>query len=408
MKVAIVSDLHIGYERFEADAYAQAKEALTAAKAAADMIIIPGDIFDKRAPKPEVIAQAINIFRDLARGSWEARVTNPGSGIAFTDIPVLAVPGTHERTAAGKENPLTLLALAGLLIDISETMAIVSKGDDSVAVFGLGGLSEERVKGKLAELAPKPAPGIFSIFMFHQSVYELLPFSDTFIHYEDLPSGFDLYIDGHIHSRVEAKVHGSPFLIPGSTVLTQLKEGEQERKGFIIYDTKARTYEFVHINSREFVSKRLKFADAGKAEIIGACEREIDSIAGKSSGKPVIRLYLEGTMEHGTNISDLGIRALAAKYAPKAFIDVDYSRLASPELSKNIEELRQNRMGSLSVKELGMRMLAEKLDELKFDRRMDAAAIFELLDNGSAKKEKLLEEAMRMLDGYDAPAVMPD
>ena len=405
MKVAIISDLHIGYERFEADANAQAREALTAAKASADMIIIPGDIFDKRAPKPEVMAQAINIFRDLARGAWNAKVTNPGTGIAFTDVPILAVPGTHERTAAGRENPLTLLALAGLLVDISETTAVVSKGDDSVAVFGLGGLSEERVKDKLAELAPKPVPGVFSIFMFHQSVYELLPFSETFIRYDDLPDGFDLYVDGHIHSRVESEVHGKPFLIPGSTVLTQLKEGEQERKGFIVYDTKTGSHEFVQINSRAFVSKRLKFTEASRNEIIGACETEIDSIVREHTNRPVIRIYLEGTMEQGTSISDLGVRSLVSKHSPRAFIDIDYSKLSSPELSKNIEELRQNRMGSFSVKELGMSMLAAKLSELKFDRKVDSNALFDLLDRDSSKKEKLIEEAMRMLDEADSASV---
>ena len=39
MRIAIVSDLHIGYERFEADAFAQAKEALELAKTQADAIL---------------------------------------------------------------------------------------------------------------------------------------------------------------------------------------------------------------------------------------------------------------------------------------------------------------------------------------------------------------------------------
>ncbi|EQD59621.1 metallophosphoesterase, partial [mine drainage metagenome] len=75
-------------------------------------------------------------------------------------------------------------------------------------------------------------------FMLHQSIYEILPFDESFMHYDDLPKGFDLYVCGHIHSRVKATVNGKLFLIPGSTVLTQLKEGEQERKGFILFDTK--------------------------------------------------------------------------------------------------------------------------------------------------------------------------
>ena len=48
--------MHIGYERFYDDAYTQAKEALERASELADAIIIPGDVFDRRAPKPEVMA----------------------------------------------------------------------------------------------------------------------------------------------------------------------------------------------------------------------------------------------------------------------------------------------------------------------------------------------------------------
>ncbi|MCL5680127.1 MAG: metallophosphoesterase, partial [Candidatus Marsarchaeota archaeon] len=72
MKVAIISDLHIGYERFYDDAYEQAREALLEASKVADIILLPGDVFDKRAPKPEVIAQALGIFRELGSMQWKA------------------------------------------------------------------------------------------------------------------------------------------------------------------------------------------------------------------------------------------------------------------------------------------------------------------------------------------------
>jgi len=40
-----------------------------------DLIIIPGDLFDTRAPKPDVLAEAINIFRSLSNREWKASVT---------------------------------------------------------------------------------------------------------------------------------------------------------------------------------------------------------------------------------------------------------------------------------------------------------------------------------------------
>lgn len=278
MKIAIVSDMHIGYERFGDDAIRQATEAMELANKVADAVIIPGDVFDKRAPKPEVIAQAINLFRDMSEKKWNAKVVEFRSPSAkhFADIPVVAISGTHERTAAGKDNALNLMGLAGLLVDTSEATTIIEKDGERVAVFGFGGISEERVRDQLKLLNPKPVDGLFSIFMFHQSVYEILPFSEEFIRYEELPKGFDLYVDGHIHSRIEHTVHGKPFLIPGSTVLTQLKDGEQGAKGFYLFDTQKKSYEFVEIKSRHFSVRELSFDGASPKEVKERCEREIE------------------------------------------------------------------------------------------------------------------------------------
>ncbi|MDE1868601.1 MAG: DNA repair exonuclease [Candidatus Micrarchaeota archaeon] len=398
MKIAIVSDTHLGYERFVEDAFVQAKEALDLANRLADAVILPGDIFDKRSPKPDVIAQAINLFRDLSEKRWNAKVVSFTSrnNKAYTDAPVIAISGTHERTAEGKDNPLNLLGLAGLLIDTSESTTIIEKDGERVAIYGLGGIAEERLKEKLNELSPQPVGGLFSIFMFHQSTYELLPFSDEFIHYDDLPRGFDLYVDGHIHSRVEDVVHGRPFLIPGSTVLTQLKDGEQEPKGFMIYDTKARTHEFVKINSRKFVVKDLKFADAEPEELSRRCENEIEAILSSSADRPIIKLNLVGTIKAGFNSSDMPIHALMLRYSGKAMLNIDNSKLKSPELDASIEGIRENRIGDMPIKELGMGIFASKLKELKFDEKIRYSELFNRL-SAEGNKEKVIKEAMDFL-----------
>lgn len=399
MKIAIISDMHIGYERFAEDAFNQAKEALEKAGTMADIIIMPGDIFDKRSPKPEVIAQAINLFRELSKRKWEARVTsfNGRDTKTHTDIPVVAISGTHERTAFGKENPLSLLGLAGLLVDSSEATTIIEKGKEKVAIFGLGGLSEERVKETLLELDPKPVKGAFNVFMFHQSVYELLPFSNDFIHYSDLPKGFDLYVDGHIHSRVEATVHKKKFLIPGSTVLTQLKEGEQEEKGFILFDTESYSYEFVKINCRQLVFKSIHFDKAKPKELKEMCENEIDQILSKSKPRPIIKLRLQGTIDPGFTGTDMPIHSIIVKYSQKAIIEIDNSKLINPEMQSDIENLRENRIGNMPVKELGMTILASKLKEQKFDDKFNYAELFNILSDGS-KKEKVLKDATEFLN----------
>jgi DNA repair exonuclease SbcCD nuclease subunit len=399
MKVAIVSDLHIGYERFYDDAYEQAREALLEASKLADIILLPGDIFDKRAPKPEVIAQALNIFRELSAVQWKAKIEwLHGQGRAYTSAPIVAISGTHERTAAGKENPLGLLALAGLVVDTSESQVLVSNGKERVAIYGLGGLSEERVVEKLKELAPKPVGDAFNIFMLHQSIYEILPFDESFMRYDDLPKGFDLYVCGHIHSRVEAKVNGKLFLIPGSTVLTQLKEGEQERKGFILFDTEKYSYDFIAIDSRPFIVKRLKFDNATIKEVREACDSAIKECVESSKKKPIVKLYLEGTFELG-GASELGLRALIMKHANDAILEIDTSALKEPEMERSIEGIRENSIDSVGIKEIGMQLLRNRLKELGFKEDINVGELFEILsDQKISKKEKIIENALKFLE----------
>ena len=396
MKLAIVSDLHIGHEKFSDDAVKQAREAMELASTMADAMLLPGDIFDRRSPKPEALAQAINLFRDLSKRNWAAKVTS-FSGKAHTDIPVVAISGTHERTMEGKDNPLNLLALAGLLIDTSEATTIIEKDGEKVAIFGLGGLSEDRVKERLKEINPKPLPGAFNIFMFHQSVYELLPFSDDAIRYDDLPDGFDLYVCGHIHTMIEGKVHGKKFLIPGSTVLTQLKEGEQEQKGFIIFDTEKQTYEFKHINSREFVHRTIHFDGAEPKDVLKRSEDEVNSILSSSKGKPIIRLSLEGTIKDGFTNLDMPIQTITGRYSGKAMLSIDASRLVSPAVENGIADIRENRAGSVPIKDLGMGLFISKLKELKFSDPAKASELFEILSS-SSNKEKVMKEAEEFLN----------
>lgn len=397
MKIAIVSDMHIGYERFSEDAIRQATAALELANKVADAVIIPGDVFDKRAPKPDVIAQAINLFREISAKRWNAKVVEfRGRTGRFCDSPVVAISGTHERTAAGKDNALNLLGLAGLLVDTSEATTIIEKDGEKVAVFGFGGISEERVRDQLVALEPKPVEGMFSIFMFHQSVYEILPFSDEFIRYDELPKGFDLYVDGHIHSRVEHKVHGKPFLIPGSTVLTQLKDGEQAAKGFYLFDTMDKSYEFVEIESRPFIVKELSFKDASPKDVKDRCESAIEE-ACKGRKNPIIRLRLIGNIGGGFGGTDMPLQMLINKYSDRLVLDLDSSKLVDVKLEKGIEEVRSSKEGGSTVKEMGMNMLISKLKEEKLDERVRVTEMFNVL-GADSKKEKVLAEAMELLE----------
>ena len=51
MRIAIISDTHLGYARFEEDSLKQAESAFLDAEQKADAIIFAGDVFDTKIPK---------------------------------------------------------------------------------------------------------------------------------------------------------------------------------------------------------------------------------------------------------------------------------------------------------------------------------------------------------------------
>lgn len=396
MNIAILSDFHIGYERFREDAFRQASEAMEIASREADVIVIAGDIFDYRHPKPEVIVEAVSLFKKISSQKFTARVVGfEGRGNCYTEVPIIAIPGTHERRTADETDSIDLLNLAGYLVNANQARVTVEKEGERVSVFGIGGVSEERFKETINQIKPQPSAGAFNLFLFHQSVYEFLPFGENIIKLEELPKGFDLYVDGHIHSKVESKCHGKMFLIPGSTVLTQLKEGEQEEKGFFIYNTETNTYFFRKINSRKFVMLKIDVADLTPSEIKSRVEEQILKIPTRSKEKPIIRVVLEGKLKEGFKNIDLGLKGILDSHSENAIIEITKSGIESYE-SKETEELRNGMLENVSIRDYGVGLFLKKLSENKYNLNVNPSLLFDLLAS-EEKKETAINRIMGIL-----------
>ncbi|VVB77000.1 DNA double-strand break repair protein Mre11 [uncultured archaeon] len=395
MKLAILSDFHLGYDRFREDAYSQAEEALISAASCADALLLPGDLFDIRAPKPEVLAEAINLFRNLSRMDWKTRTVRvEAEGKSYTTVPLIAIAGTHERRAQRSENPVNLLALAGMLIDVSDGFAVLEKGNERVAVYGIGGVSEEQFADTIRRLNPRPMPGCFNVFMFHQSTKELLPFDSGLACFDDLPKGFDLYVDGHIHNRVEKKVHGKPFLIPGSTVLTQLKNSEQEEKGFYVYDTADNSYAFHKITSRRFVVVKVDAAGKEPMAVSKDIREAIERAIPAGSGKPIIKVEITGKLKPGFKNLDLDTSAFSKTYKDRAIVEVAKAGMESVETNSDVDALRKGSFDNVSVKDYGLGIFVEKLKQNKYDLDISPSELFEMLSSETSKDKatkKVLE-----------------
>ncbi|HII53856.1 hypothetical protein COT30_04630 [Candidatus Micrarchaeota archaeon CG08_land_8_20_14_0_20_49_17] len=357
MKIGIVSDTHFGYKRFEGDSYAQGKEAILKAAAESDIILMAGDILDERNPSLDTLQNVFKIFRELATIRQE--------GSCVTDVlltPVAAIHGTHERRGKEEANPIQLLQTLGYLVNVHNRTAIFEAWGEKVAVSGMGGVPEDAAGKLLKALDCKPVKGAFNIFLFHQTVEELLPFGDV-MSAEELPKGYDLYVCGHMHKSMYVPQYS--LLIPGSTVITQLKKEEVGQKGYYIYDTKGtgeKKFEFRKIDSRPFAFQELNFSNATAEQARQRAVEEINRLSVTNDGKPyakkpIIKLVLSGTLASGHEKAGIDIRS-ADWDEVLLFVD---NNLTTEALMVKIDKIRELRGRHKNVKELCTEILKEHL-----------------------------------------------
>ena len=333
MKIAIVSDTHLGYARFEKDAFVQAERALLDASEKSDIILFAGDVFDVKIPKLETLDEAISIFRKVK-------------------VPVFAIHGNHERRTKDQVNPAKLLSSAGVLHYLHSVSTSYEYHDEKIQILGIGNVpdeyADEAVKNCMKRFVPEK--GAFKILLIHQAIRELIPHGKNELSLEYLESlGFDLIVNGHIHGK-EIRM-GGKFIIPGSTVITQLKKEEMEQKGYFIFDTATRQSDFIPIECRLFFFEEIEVKDASPGEVLEAVRNKIEELRSRSPDA-LIALKINGALKEGLYSKDLRIPDYE-----HVFID---NRLDTKSLDAKLETIRNLRQEKLSVRELALKELEEK------------------------------------------------
>lgn len=365
MKIAIFSDTHMGYPRFEDDSYIQAERAITDANEKADLILCAGDIFDTKIPKLETLKKAIDIFNR-------------------SKAPVFAIFGNHERRAREMTNPVHLLEAGTKMTLLHGNDAIFEKNGEKIQVLGMGSVPEEYAETALKKVVERyrKDANAFGILMVHQSIRELIPGGEEELSLEYLESlPFDLIINGHIHETV-SKLNGR-FLMPGSTVITQLRKEETAPKGYYLYDTKAKKAEFVEIKSRKFFYEKITLDNAGDSEVRKALAEKIEGIR-KEFPDAIIAIKVGGKLKGGLTARDISMQEY-----PDVYID---NRLDSTDLGTRLEQIREMRDQKLSVREIGLKELLEKT---RGKTDFDGALLFEKLLEGSEEALAYLEECRK-------------
>ncbi len=364
---------------------------------------MPGDIFDSRVPRQDVLAKALNIFFHAKTISCETelveikRKKDEVHPLNRTGIPVVAIAGTHERRGKDMTNPVNLLDATGYLVGLHGETAIYRKGKEKVAISGISGVPEAFAREVFNKINPKPEEGCINILLMHQSVGKYVDTDERSpgLDVEDLPEGFDLIVDGHIHWRNDCMIgpkKDTLFLIPGSTLTTQIRANEAEQdKGVTIYDTTEKKTEFIPLNTqRKVIYKEMECNKKSIREIKENILRYLSDISKESfTKKPVVRIKLTGNID--TNNSRIDLSDIIAKNRDRYILSFRNS-LKNSKQEKNMQLLSELMDSRVSVDSMGSEIMKDYASKAKIS--FDYRQVFELLADGRIEdaEDILLEQ----------------
>ena len=397
MNIAVISDTHLGFgERNQRkdEAFNNALEAFSLAiENNAELILLPGDIFDVKIPLIETWYQAFGLF-NISRRALKSpvKIFKEGKELNFSGIPIIAIHGTHELRSRDFKNPLEVLESAGFLFYIHANHLIIEKENEKIAVHGLGGVPEKKALDVLRIYNPKPLAEAKNFLLLHQSIKEFLPTDDEMaasISISNLPTGFDLIINGHLHWHSETAFEGGKLLIPGSTIVTQMKKLESEqKKGIILIDSSSMNLSFLPLRKqRKLFYEKISFKEAFPEQILEKLKEKINEflLENNSDLIPLIRIKLNGSLAKGLTQSDLDLNKVLDEFKGKAVFSVDKD-FSSLSFKKRIQELREMHKTKKSVSALGLELLEKNLFETSFNDAFDVQRFFELLCEEDVEK----------------------
>ena len=396
MRIAIISDWHLGYDsegQLKEDsfdnlfcAFKQIEEQNV------DLILAPGDLFDVSVPSQDIMFKAINLLNEVNISNNLNIKNNSGKTLK---LPMLAIVGNHEYRGKDYVSTVELLESIGFLRNLRADSFVFES--EKIAVFGMTGIPEKYALSYLKEkFNPIPKNGYFNILMLHQSIKEYLPFEDEMvasISLGDLPSGFDIIINGHLHwSSVVDLPQGQRFLLPGSTVTTQVKKKETEKpKGYFILDTfkpKEEQLEFFEIKGiRQTHYLDIKFQKNTLKEIQEKIISELNTLEKNTEKKAIVRIRLKGELEDGEFLKNLNLNEIKKKYADYFYISLK-NEIEEKKLKESIEQLKKLQTENKNTKDLAKDIFFEQIEQTKISKNFDYKRIYELLDNGDVAKAK--------------------
>ncbi len=390
MKIAITSDWHLGYlwgdPKLEMDSFTHLSETFSIIKEEkVDLVLVSGDLFDKQTPVPEVFYEAINLFNKVI---IENKL-NLKTDEQILKIPMIGIPGNHEYRGKGYKSTIELLEIMGFIKYLHGDSITIN----NVSVFGLSGIPDKYALDVLKKWNPTPIPNNYNILLIHQSFREYLPFDDeSILTLGNLPGGFDLIVNGHLHWKAFEKLEqGGAFIMPGSTIATQNKKIESDTpKGFYILDTTSKELKFIELKeTRPVIYIDLSFKKSNPKDIEAKVNEELEKIKLKEHKKdPFVRIRIKGDLESGFFSKDIDLKKFEIIY-PNFYLSFA-NNIEEKSLKESIDKLKELEKNRGNIEEITKEIFIEQIKQTKVSPDFDYQTIYELLEKGDIEKAKTL------------------
>ncbi len=343
VKLLLLADTHLGFDdpyrprverrRRGPDFFANFERALEPARRGqVDLVVHGGDV----------------LFRSKVRRELVYRAFQPLLEVASLGVPVIVVPGNHERSAI----PFPLLASHPSLhiLDRPRTV-VVDAGGQRVALAGFPFEREavaERFPALVAGTGWQEEAASVRLLCLHQTVEgaRVGPVGYTFrrghdvVRGRDIPRGFAAVLAGHIHRRqvLERDLSGrplaAPVLYPGSIERTSVAERD-EPKGYMVLvlapgaDGGAlERVTFHELPTRPMVDVELEVEGLDRERV----RHRVERLLGPIRADAVVRVRLLGEPEPAARdlVSSAGLRRVAPSTMTLTVRRPRSSRASSP------------------------------------------------------------------------------
>jgi DNA repair exonuclease SbcCD nuclease subunit len=384
MRISIFSDCHCGYkygeERWK-DSFLALNEAMDKSLDA-DLILIVGDLFDSRVPRPEVFAKTARILGKAQTVPAQTKFleiinkeTVDMSPLALRGIPIVMIHGTHEKRSKHLINPIQSLEHAGLVTHLHCATAVFEIEGRKVAIHGMSGVSDKYAKDVFDQWNPTPVPDAINILMIHQSIdpYIYSPLEPPSMKIDDFPKGFDLYVMGHMHWHESRMFKDGQILVAGSTVATSIHRIEAEQEKCIHLFDGARLTQVPLENQRKIFWREFDFNPNIKENI----ETYIRSIS-PFKPKPIISVKVKGMVKRDQLLPSFS--KIEERYSDKAIVNIN-KNLEMEGVREQLEMIRTLNEQRLSPEEHGLKILQKNLDDVSCGIKIEE--IFEYLVDGN-------------------------